>query len=82
MNRQTQKRVFGITAVAAAAMIWQVIAVYVVGRPFILPSVTDVAGAFADLLTSVPSFSTSQSALNTLESGSLRHSSSVSPSGS
>ncbi|MFW5639108.1 MAG: ABC transporter permease [Methanoculleus sp.] len=52
MNRQTQKRVLGITAVAAAAMIWQVIAVYVVGRPFILPSVTDVAGAFADLLTS------------------------------
>ena len=52
MNRKTQKRTLGIAALVTVAVIWQVIAEYVVGRSFILPSVTDVAGAFADLLTS------------------------------
>jgi len=52
MNQQTQKRLLGIVAVAVVAIIWQIIAEYVVGRPFILPSVTDVASAFITLLGS------------------------------
>lgn len=52
MNLQTKKRLLGIAALAAVAVIWQIVAEYVVGRPFILPSVTDVAGAFINLLGS------------------------------
>ncbi len=52
MNLQTKKRLLGIAALAAVAVIWQIVADYVVGRPFILPSVTDVAGAFINLLGS------------------------------
>ena len=52
MNQQTQKRLLGIAAVAVVAILWQIIAEYVVGRPFILPSVTDVIEAFVNLLGS------------------------------
>lgn len=52
MNRQTQKRLLGVAALIVAAAIWQIIAEYVVGRSFILPSVTDVADAFVTLLGS------------------------------
>jgi len=52
MNRQTQKRLLGITALVTVAVIWQIIAEYVVGRSFILPSVTDVISAFVDLIGS------------------------------
>ena len=38
MKQQTQKRLLGIAAVAVVAIIWQIIAEYVVGRSFILPS--------------------------------------------
>ncbi|KAF5087494.1 ABC transporter permease [Methanoculleus horonobensis] len=52
MNQQTQKRLLGAVALAITAVIWQIIAEYIVGRSFILPSVTDVAGAFVNLLGS------------------------------
>ncbi|BBL67800.1 ABC transporter permease [Methanoculleus chikugoensis] len=52
MKQQTQKRLLGIAAVAVVAIVWQIIAEYVVGRSFILPSVTDVASAFINLLGS------------------------------
>ena len=52
MNRQTQKRLLGAAALVIAAVIWQIIAEYIVGRSFILPSVTDVAAAFVNLLGS------------------------------
>jgi NitT/TauT family transport system permease protein len=52
MNLKTKKRVLGITALVVAAVIWQIVAEYVVGRSFILPSVTDVAIAFVDLFES------------------------------
>ncbi len=52
MKQQTQKRLLGIVAVAVVAIIWQIIAEYVVGRSFILPSVTDVVEAFINLLGS------------------------------
>jgi NitT/TauT family transport system permease protein len=52
MKQQTQKRLLGIAAVAIVAIIWQIIAEYVVGRSFILPSVTDVVEAFINLLGS------------------------------
>jgi len=52
MNRQTQKRLLGAAALVVAAVIWQIVAVYIVGRSFILPSVTDVAEAFVNLLGS------------------------------
>jgi len=52
MNLKTKKRVLGITALVVAAVIWQIVAEYVVGRSFIHPSVTDVAIAFVDLFES------------------------------
>ena len=52
MKQQTQKRLLGIVAVAVVAIVWQIIAEYVVGRSFILPSVTDVVEAFINLLGS------------------------------
>ena len=38
MNQQTQKRLLGIASLAVVAIIWQIIAEYVVGRSFILPT--------------------------------------------
>ncbi|HRR89025.1 MAG TPA: ABC transporter permease [Methanoculleus sp.] len=52
MKRQKQKQLLGIAALIVAAAIWQFVAEYIVGRSFILPSVTDVAAAFVNLLAS------------------------------
>ncbi|MDD2474169.1 MULTISPECIES: ABC transporter permease [unclassified Methanoculleus] len=52
MNKKTQKRLLGIASIIVVAVIWQIVAEYVVGQSFILPSVSDVLGAFVELLES------------------------------
>jgi len=52
VNREQQKRLLGIASLAAAAVIWQAVADLIVADPFILPSFTDTAAAFVNLLGS------------------------------
>jgi NitT/TauT family transport system permease protein len=52
LSPQTQRRLLGVASLVAVAVIWQIIAGFVIQKPFILPSPTDVAGAFVGLVAS------------------------------
>lgn len=49
-GRQIHERWLGAAALVAALLIWQAVAVFIVGDSFILPSPVDVGQAFLDLI--------------------------------